>query len=248
MKSQTIDFITYNKLESKKAEPLGFRLFYLPSIESVMVWPFMQADILQTARFYGILDTGYVNPKNWETKCRALLEGGAGIVQLRAKKESHTERRKLLERILPLFEEGNVPLVINDDIELAVAYPGVGLHVGQEDVCPRDARDRIGPNVILGLSTHSQEQAKEAIAMVGVLDYFAVGPVFPTGTKPDYEAVGLKLVKQVRAMNPPIPFFCIGGIGQHNAPEVREAGADGLVAVSAVLCADDTVAAVRAIA
>ena len=248
MKSQTIDFITYNKLESKKVEPLGFHLFYLLSMESFMECPFMQADILQAARFYGILDTGYVNPKNWETKCRALLEGGAGIVQLRAKKESHTERRKLLERILPLFDGGNVPLVINDDLELAVAYPGIGLHVGQEDVCPRDARDRIGPNVILGLSTHSQEQAKDAIAMTGVLDYFAVGPVFPTGTKPDYEAVGLKLVRQVRAMSPPIPFFCIGGIEPDNAPEVREAGADGLVAVSAVLCADDTEAAVRAIA
>jgi len=60
--------------------------------------------------------------------------------------------------------------------------------------------------------------------------------------------VGLKLVRQVRAMSPPIPFFCIGGIGPDNAPEVREAGADGLVAVSAVLCADDTEAAVRAIA
>jgi thiamine-phosphate diphosphorylase len=232
----------------KTAEPQGFRRFYLLSMESVMGWPFMQADIFQTTRFYGILDTGYVNPKNWETKCRALLEGGAGIVQLRAKKESHDERRKLLERILPLFDGGNVPLVINDDLELAVAYPGIGLHVGQEDVCPRDARDYLGPGAILGLSTHSQEQAKGAIAMAGVLDYFAVGPIFPTGTKPDYEAVGLTLVRQVRAMNPPIPFFCIGGIGPSNAAEVREAGASGLVAVSCVLCTDDTVAAVRGLA
>ena len=169
-------------------------------------------------------------------------------MQLRAKKESHKERRQLLELILPLFEGENVPLVINDDLELAVAYPGIGLHVGQEDICPREARDCLGPEAILGLSTHSQRQAKGAIAMAGVLDYFAVGPVFPTGTKPEYEAVGLELVKQVRAMNPPIPFFCIGGIGLDNASEVREAGADGLVAVSAVLCADDTVAAVRAIA
>ena len=92
-------------------EPLGFRLFYLLSMESFMESPFMQADILQAARFYGILDTSYVNPINWETKCRALLEGGAGIVQLRAKKESHTERRKLLERILPLFD-GEMSLLL----------------------------------------------------------------------------------------------------------------------------------------
>ena len=208
----------------------------------------MKKDLLQTVRFYGILDTGYVSSEGWETKCRALLEGGAGIVQLRAKKESHAQRRNLLERILPMFEGGTVPLVVNDDLELAADFQGVGLHVGQDDACPRVARERLGPEAVLGLSTHSREQAADAIEQADVLDYFAVGPVFPTATKPDYPAVGLELVRMVRGMAPPLPFFCIGGIDLENAAEVRAAGGEGLVAVSAVLCAEDVSAAVQAFA
>ena len=113
----------------------------------------MKKDFLQTVRFYGILDTGYVSSGGWETKCRALLEGGAGIVQLRAKKESPAQRRNLLERILPMFEGGTVPLVVNDDLELAADFPGVGLHVGQDDACPRVTRERLGPGAVLGLSS-----------------------------------------------------------------------------------------------
>ena len=200
---------------------------------------------LDRSGFYGILDTGYVASEHLEAKCRALLEGGAGVVQLRAKQESSAQRCELLERILPLFEGREVPLVVNDDLALAAAFPGVGLHVGQDDVCPRQARARLGPGALLGLSTHSLEQAQFAVGMADVLDYFAVGPVFPTGTKPDYRAVGLGLVRKVRAMRPPLPFFCIGGIDGDNVGEVREAGGVGVVAVSSVLCAEDTAASVR---
>lgn len=207
----------------------------------------MKKDFLQTVRFYGILDTGYVSSGSWETKCRALLEGGAGIVQLRAKKESPAQRRNLLERILPMFEGGTVPLVVNDDLELAADFPGVGLHVGQDDACPRVARERLGPEAVLGLSTHSREQVADAIEQADVLDYFAVGPVFSTATKPDYPAVGLELVRTVCGMAPPLPFFCIGGIDLKNAAEVRAAGGVGLVAVSAVLCAEDVSAAAQAV-
>ena len=196
------------------------------------------------ARFYGILDTGYVTPQQWEEKCHALLEGGAGILQLRAKQESRSQRRVLLERILPLCQGAGVPLLVNDDLELAAEFPGVGLHVGQDDTCPRKARARLGPGSMLGLSTHSLSQAQAALSMADVLDYFAVGPVFPTGTKPDYPAVGLDLVREVRSLKPSLPFFCIGGIDKDNVRKVRQAGAIGVVAVSAVLCAEDTAEAV----
>ena len=196
------------------------------------------------ARFYGILDTGYVTPQQWEEKCHALLEGGAGILQLRAKQESRSQRRVLLERILPLCQGAGVPLLVNDDLELASEYPSVGLHVGQDDVCPRKARACLGAAPILGLSTHSLAQARTALSMVDVLDYFAVGPVFPTGTKPDYPAVGLGLVREVNALDASLPYFCIGGIDKGNVRKVRQAGATGVVAVSAVLCAEDTAEAV----
>ncbi len=199
-------------------------------------------------RVYGILDTGYVPPERLKEKCRALLAGGAGIVQLRAKKESPAQRRDILSQIFPLFEDSSVPLILNDDLETALAFPRVGLHVGQDDLPVAQARAALGPERILGLSTHSPAQAQGAIAQADLLDYFAVGPVFATPTKPDYTPVGLELVKYVAGLNPPLPWFCIGGVKRENATEVIAAGAQGLVAVSDILLADDTAEAVRRLA
>lgn len=207
-------------------------------MQHTLKWP-------KQVQFYGILDTGYVDTERWEEKCLDLIEGGAGFVQLRAKRESSEERKTLLERVLPFFEDIDVPLLLNDDLDLAVEFPSVGLHVGQDDICPREARDRLGPEPILGLSTHTLMQAKAAEALAGILDYFAVGPVFPTGTKPDYPAVGLDHVREVHALDASLPYFCIGGIDKDNVRKVRQAGATGVVAVSAVLCAEDTAEAVR---
>jgi thiamine-phosphate pyrophosphorylase len=206
---------------------------------------------LSSARFYAILDTGYVPPARWTAVCRALLVGGADIVQLRAKRETSARRRELLEEILPLFAPSAVvaappPLVVNDDIELALAYPGLGLHVGQDDLAPQHARARLGPGRILGLSTHSPVQAAAAQALpAGTLDYFAVGPVFATPTKPDYTPVGLELVHHVAATHPALPWFCIGGIKRANLPTVLAAGASRVVVVSEVLNAADPGALIR---
>jgi thiamine-phosphate pyrophosphorylase len=122
-------------------------------------------------------------------------------------------------------------------------FPGTGLHLGQDDGDIRAARESLGPDRILGLSTHSIGQAKAAIAAAGCLSYFAVGPVFATGTKPDYTPVGTGLVRQVSALHPPIPFFCIGGIHRGNLDQVLAAGARGIVAVSDPLLDPDTAAA-----
>ncbi|WOO41905.1 thiamine phosphate synthase [Rubellicoccus peritrichatus] len=196
------------------------------------------------ASFYGILDTGYVLREHCLEKCKALIAGGAGVVQLRAKKQSRDERRDILQEILPLFESGAVPLILNDDLELALEFPIVGLHVGQDDIPIEEAREALGANRYLGLSTHSPDQAAGALDRAHLLDYFAVGPVFATQTKPDYIPVGLELVKHVASLNPPLPWYCIGGISRSNCNQVKAAGAKGLVAVSDVLCADDTAAAV----
>src|SRR5690606_33960164 len=156
------------------------------------------------------------------------------------------ERAALLDEILPLFAETDIPLIINDDIDLCLQHPGLGLHIGQDDLPAREARERLGPDRILGLSTHSIDQAKAAIALgPDILTYFAVGPVFATATKPDYIPVGLPLVKEVAVRNPPLPFFCIGGITRENISSVRSAGARRVVIVSDVLTAADTAAAVR---
>jgi thiamine-phosphate pyrophosphorylase len=195
--------------------------------------------------FYGILDTGYVSSNHWEKKCELLIEGGAGIIQLRAKKQKIDEKRALLKRILPLFDGIDIPLIINDEIELALEYPKLGLHIGQDDIPVDEARERLGADRILGLSTHSEEQVDKALEKVHLLDYFAVGPVFPTQTKPDYIPVGLQLVSYANQKSPPIPFYCIGGINRQNASTVKQAGGRGIVTVSDVLCAIDTKKAVE---
>jgi thiamine-phosphate pyrophosphorylase len=206
---------------------------------------------LRSARFYAILDSGYVPRDRWAAVCRALLLGGADLVQLRAKRETPAARRALLEAILPLFGPGAVvaappPLIVNDDLALALAYPGLGLHVGQDDLAAPCARERLGPGRLLGLSTHSPAQAAAAQALpAGTLDYFAVGPVFATPTKPDYTPVGLGLVQHVAATRPALPWFCIGGIKRDNLASVIAAGGTRVVVVSEVLCAADPAAVIR---
>lgn len=197
-------------------------------------------------RFYAILDTAYVSPNLLAKKAEELLKGGADVLQLRAKGLSTTQREVLLLGLLPLFSQyPQVPLIVNDDLELVLNYPGIGLHVGQDDTPVRKARELLGPDRILGLSTHSIEQAQNAIELREYLSYFAVGPVFPTQTKPDYIPVGLNLVSHVAALEPPLPWFCIGGINRKNVDQVLKAGARAVVVVSDVLTAEDTAQAVR---
>lgn len=198
--------------------------------------------------FYGILDTGYVPVEQWRSKCRALIKGGAGMIQLRAKRETHRKRIELLDTILPLFKKlKTIPLIINDHLDLALRYPGLGLHLGQDDRSPKECRKWLGPDRILGLSTHSIAQAEAAIALGDTLNYFAVGPVFATQTKPGYKPVGLDLIRKVVELKPPIPFYAIGGITRQNVAEVKAAGAQRVVVVSDVLSDPDTAAAVKQI-
>ena len=209
---------------------------------------------LQDAIFYAILDTAYVPRERWKATCAALIDGGAGLVQLRAKRETADERARLLDEILPLFARGvaggfEPSLIVNDDIGLCLRNPGTGLHIGQDDTPAAEARARLGPGRLLGLSTHSPQQAAAALALAdGVLDYFAVGPVFATRTKPDYPPVGLELVRHVAGLRPRLPWYCIGGITRANVDGVIAAGAARVVSVSDVLLDDDPAGAVRALA
>ena len=219
-------------------------------------------DVRET--FYAIVDTGYVSESNLVSKTTALVRAGAGIVQLRAKKNTPDERRKMAFKLLPLFEDfsyapeiasGDFPkpvFVINDDVFLACEIgnhiPNFGLHVGQDDTPPSEARRILGKNALIGLSTHSIEQALNAQKLEGIIDYFAVGPVYATNTKPGRKAVGLELVEAVAKTNPEkIPWYAIGGIHTNNAGLVRRAGAARFVAVSDVLEKPDTLEAVRSL-
>ncbi len=209
---------------------------------------------LHESKFYGILDTAYVKFSDWKNKCQDLINGGSDIIQLRAKRESHSEKKELLQEILPLFKNILTPLIINDDIELAMKYPNLGLHIGQDDTPANEARKILGSDRILGLSTHSIDQVKDALEFKDILSYFCIGPIFSTQTKPDYIPVGLDSIQQINNIIEEMkgkenystpPLFCIGGINRKNIKQVKDAGAKRVVVVSDVLCDNDTEKTVR---
>ena len=205
----------------------------------------------QPVSFYAIIDTLYVEPSEFASMTAKVLEGEPDLVQIRAKDCTTGQRRALLEAVYPLFTGSGFDkrsprrLIINDDARLCHDFPDIGLHIGQEDLPPAEAREWIGPDRLLGLSTHSLEQAREAMAARDLLDYFAVGPIFATPTKPEANAVSLALLNAVAAENPPLPFYAIGGINLANASTIRGLGAPGLVAVSEVLKNEDPASVIR---
>lgn len=199
---------------------------------------------LADSRLYTIADTGYLPPERWAELTMQLIAGGADLVQLRAKEADPATRQELMERMAPIVSD-RAHLIANDHLDLALSTPACGLHIGQDDMPAKEARQALGPDRILGLSTHSAEQARAALELEGIIDYFCVGPVFPTRTKPDYVDVGLDLIREVASWQPVIPWFAIGGIHRQNVATVRAAGATRIVVVSDILEASDPVAACR---
>lgn len=198
---------------------------------------------LADCRLYGILDSGYVSPRQTLEKARALLDGGVDLLQLRAKEASHEEIVTLGEKLLPLTRQAGVPLIINDHPAAAGEIEAEGVHIGQDDGPIEEARLLAGDQAIVGRSTHSLAQARAA-ASEGA-DYIGFGPLFATPTKPGRPAIGLGGIRAVHEENPGLPIFCIGGIKPGNLSEVLAAGARRVVIVSALLQAPDTAALVR---
>jgi len=201
---------------------------------------------LSECRLYAFVDTAYLRGRDPATVAQQLCDGGSDIVQLRAKGESIDEVRRLAERILPVTRAADVPLVINDFPEIARELGAECVHLGQEDffdtgLSHRSQLPNPGPR-LLGLSSHSPEQAGRAITAGA--DYIAVGPVFATGTKPGRAPVTLDYVRWA-AGNVTLPWFAIGGITLQNLEDVLSAGARRICVVSAILNAEDVAAACR---
>ena len=157
------------------------------------------------------------------------------MVQLRLKDESArvlVEVARALREALP-----GVPLLVNDRADVALAAGADGVHVGQADDQVRAVREHVGPEMLIGLSTHSREQLESGLETDA--DYVCVGPVYATPTKPDYPAVGLDLVRHAAATVERLPWFAIGGIDGANVREVAAAGAPGVVVVRAIRTAQD---------
>ncbi|MFN8160332.1 MAG: thiamine phosphate synthase [Solirubrobacterales bacterium] len=181
----------------------------------------LRRERLRTARLYLVCEAR-PRGEDPELLLRAALGGGVDIVQLRDKDADRRTLEVAGQTFRRLCDTYSALFVVNDDPSLARACAADGVHVGQQDVAVAEARQFLGPDAIIGLSTHSPEQ----IAAAEGVDYISVGPVWETPTKEGRPAVGLDLVRHAAA-HAAFPFYAIGGIDPSNAREVVEAGASG---------------------
>ncbi len=203
--------------------------------------PNERRDALARAKLY------LVAPGEFPTDALAeVIAAGVDLVQLRMKDADAAEILEIGDAWMAVCEDAKVPFVINDRADLAAALACDGVHLGQDDLPPIVARELLGPDVLIGRSTHSERDIAEALLEHedGVADYIAVGPIHETPTKQGRPGVGLGLIQHA-AGNVVFPWFGIGGIDTANVSEVREAGAKGIVVVRAIVEADDPVAAVQ---
>jgi thiamine-phosphate pyrophosphorylase len=196
---------------------------------------------LADCKLYTFVDTAYLNGRAPGLLAQQLCDGGSDLIQLRAKKSSPAEIRMLAEKILPVTRGASVGLVINDHPEIARELGAEFCHLGQEDFFDAGFRNvselkNQNSQFKIGLSTHSPEQAKHALAAHA--DYLAIGPVFATGTKPTAKPVTLDYVRWA-GENVNIPWFAIGGINLENLDDILKAGATRVCVVSAILNAPD---------
>jgi thiamine-phosphate pyrophosphorylase len=203
----------------------------------------LRRERLRTARLYFVCDAR-PHGADPEPLLRAALGGGVDIIQLREKQLGRAEIERAAATFRRMADNYSALFIINDDPDLARIVNADGVHVGQDDASVDEARATLGRDAIIGQSTHSEEQ----IAAAGErdIDYFAVGPVWETPTKPGRPAVGLELVTHAAKVARK-PFFAIGGIGPLNAGQVVAAGAERMCVVRAIRDAPHPGAAAEAL-
>jgi thiamine-phosphate pyrophosphorylase len=169
-----------------------------------------------------------------------LSRGGATLVQLRDKRSAALQFYEHAKAALSVATRSGVRLIINDRADVALAVGAHGVHLGQDDMPPEAARKILGPEAIIGYSTHSIEQAQRALGLP--IDYIAIGPIFTTITKTDTSpALGVDGLRAVREAIGNAPLVAIGGISHANARDVIEAGADSVAVISALLSHPDRI-------
>lgn len=169
---------------------------------------------------------------------RAFLEGGARLIQIRAKPLASGPLLEIADRLVALAGPYDAVIIVNDRADVARMTRTAGVHVGQDDISPSDARAIVGRDAVVGYSTHTVEQVEAAVGEP--VTYIAVGPVFGTRTKDTgYEAVGLDLVSAAAARAGQIPIVGIGGISLDNAKSVLDAGASAVAVISDLVSTGD---------
>jgi len=193
---------------------------------------------------YTILDPEQIGTSSPDAVLHQLLLGGAKIIQLRAKSMSSQNFIQLAKKSRDLTLSFDCKLIVNDRIDVALGSAADGVHLGQEDLPLEIGRKLLGEKIV-GVSTHSLEQAKEAEA--NGADYIGFGPIFSTATKnTGYTARGLEMLARIRAAVA-LPIVAIGGITEANIQQVWGAGAESAAIISDILKADEVAAKVSAI-
>lgn len=194
---------------------------------------------------YLVTDDGCLQGRALIDCVREALEGGVTLVQYRAKTASSAEMYNEALQLKALCDSFNVPLIINDRLDIAMAVGAAGVHLGQDDLPCAAARRILGEDYLIGVSAHNPAEAKSALQSSA--DYLGCGAVFGTATKADVKKLGTDgLAAICKAKG--LPVVGIGGVTADNYREVRAAGADGAAIVSGILAQPDIRATVRAIA
>ena len=195
---------------------------------------------------YLVTDRGILKGSDLYKSVEKAIKGGVTLVQLREKDVSSLDFYNIAIRLKALTHYFNVPLIINDRLDIALAADADGLHIGQEDLPLEAARRLLGTGKILGYSVSCVEEALRGEK--GGADYLGAGPVYPTGSKPDaLEPIGVDTFKKI-VENVSIPVVGIGGIGVSNIREVKASGAAGASLISAILGSNDIEGASRTLA
>jgi thiamine-phosphate pyrophosphorylase len=197
----------------------------------------LRRERLRTARLYFVCEA-HPHGEDPEPVLRAALTGGVDMVELREKELDRRAVGVAAATFRRLCDTYSALFIVNDDPALARSCRADGVHLGQEDMPVAEARDIVGPDALIGLSTHSREQIDGAAGA----DYISVGPIWETPTKEGRPAVGLELIGYA-AEHSSLPFYAIGGIEPSNAQQVVGAGARRLCVVRAIRDADDPAAA-----
>lgn len=194
---------------------------------------------------YLVTDRSILKSRDFYKAVEDALKGGTTLVQLREKDLSSLEFFRLAVQLKELVHSYNVPLIINDRLDIALAVDADGLHIGQDDLPLEIARELLGPDKILGYSVANIEQA--LYGQKHGADYLGAGTVYPTGSKADANnPIGLQALKSIKeSVN--IPVVGIGGIGMDNIEDVKKTGIDGVSVISAILGQEDIEGAARSL-
>ena len=193
-------------------------------------------------RLYAVTDRAWVGKQSLYEQVEAALKGGASCVQLREKELSDEDFLREALELSTLCKRYRVPFFINDNVDVAIRCHADGIHLGQEDMQAAQVRQRVGPDMMIGVSVHSVAEALEAVR--NGADCLGAGAVFATSTKTDVQTMPRETLRAIcQAVN--IPVVAIGGINKENIAALCGTGVDGVALVSAIFGADDIEGACR---